>query len=345
MVDTAHVDLLALIGQKTSLKRHSNTGGGEYVGPCPFCGTGENRFHVWPHGERPRFWCRQCGAKGDAISYLMKRDGIGFKEACRLLEVEANQSRPGTKKPTLPKPNSKLARTEWEATASPEWQREADAFIDRAFDSLHTSAKGGPGRDYLQKRGLSKAVTSAHRLGYNPKDYEGQWGNAEVYIPARSIILPWEEYTEHWVGETWVPAKVLKVKYRCIDRKKFGQATGGAEGLYGMPFYRPGRPIILVEGEICALSIWQAAPGLAIPLATGSADGARLYHWVAYLALASQLILAFDADKAGDDAARWWQTPFPNATRHRPLRHDVNDMLTAGDDITAWLTSALSPPD
>ena len=41
------------------LKRKS---GDEYVGPCPFCNAGEDRFHVWQ--DRGNYWCRQCDAKG-----------------------------------------------------------------------------------------------------------------------------------------------------------------------------------------------------------------------------------------------------------------------------------------
>lgn len=34
----------------------------EYVGPCPFCQDGEDRFHVWQ--EAGNYWCRMCGIKG-----------------------------------------------------------------------------------------------------------------------------------------------------------------------------------------------------------------------------------------------------------------------------------------
>jgi hypothetical protein len=60
----------------------------------------------------------------------------------------------------------------------------------------------------------------------NPYAYKARWGNAEVYIPGHTVIFPWEEVPERWNGERWVPARLLKVKFRCIDHKKFGQATG-----------------------------------------------------------------------------------------------------------------------
>ena len=41
------VNLLSLIGSNVSLHKVARTGGGEYAGPCPFCG-GTNRFRVQP---------------------------------------------------------------------------------------------------------------------------------------------------------------------------------------------------------------------------------------------------------------------------------------------------------
>ena len=41
----ARTNLLALISLDTDLKRIASTGGGEYAGPCPFCG-GRDRFQV-----------------------------------------------------------------------------------------------------------------------------------------------------------------------------------------------------------------------------------------------------------------------------------------------------------
>src|SRR5215216_5788152 len=42
---------------------------GEYVGPCPHCRAGRDRYHIWTQpgvGGRPagRYWCRACSASG-----------------------------------------------------------------------------------------------------------------------------------------------------------------------------------------------------------------------------------------------------------------------------------------
>ena len=88
--DTHHIDqlnILDLIQQDVHLKRAAKTNGGEYAGPCPFCGDGKDRFRVWPNHPtgRGQYWCRQCERSGDAIQYLRDRDGLSFPEALQAL--------------------------------------------------------------------------------------------------------------------------------------------------------------------------------------------------------------------------------------------------------------------
>jgi hypothetical protein len=99
-----------------------------------------------------------------------------------------------------------------------------------------------------------------------------------------------------------------------------------------------------VEGEIDALTVLQAAGDLAVAVATGSTGGARRAKWVAQLALAPLVLVAFDNDKnlAGDLAAAWWLGVLPNARRWRPVAgKDVNAMHTVGIDVRAWVQAGL----
>ena len=73
---------LSWLEKDTPLRKAAATHGGEYAGGCPFCG-GEDRFRAWP--EQGRYWCRQCGAQGDAIDYLRQKHGLSFREAMRTL--------------------------------------------------------------------------------------------------------------------------------------------------------------------------------------------------------------------------------------------------------------------
>jgi Zinc-binding domain of primase-helicase len=74
-------DLLAEIEQDTRLKRTSSSRGGQYNGPCPWCG-GLDRFRVQPHyGAYGFFACNQCRRSGTAIDYLMLMRGYSKQYA------------------------------------------------------------------------------------------------------------------------------------------------------------------------------------------------------------------------------------------------------------------------
>jgi hypothetical protein len=107
--------------------------------------------------------------------------------------------------------------------------------------------------------------------------------------------------------------------------------------------------VILVEGEIDALTIAQACGQEIAAVATGSTAGGRRNEWVARLALAPIVLVAFDADLAdqsgnpgaGDRAAAWWLNTLPNALRWRPLAHDVNSLPDL-DVVRCWVQHGLT---
>src|SRR6266498_605944 len=58
---------------------------GEYVGPCPHCRAGRDRYHIWTQpgaGGRPagRYWCRGCGASGLLDDEQPEREHNGATE-------------------------------------------------------------------------------------------------------------------------------------------------------------------------------------------------------------------------------------------------------------------------
>ena len=103
------------------------------------------------------------------------------------------------------------------------------------------------------------------------------------------------------------------------------------------------RPAVLVEGEIDAITIAQACGTEVAAVATGSTAGARRAEWIARLAQASVVLLAFDVDEngAGEQAAAWWSERLPRGRRLRPLDHDVNS-LPEIETVRGWLTRALA---
>jgi hypothetical protein len=188
---------------------------------------------------------------------------------------------------------------------------------------------------YLLNRGMSLAVLEEHQIGYNPVAREAMWGDQAVFLPS-GIVLPWS-----FRGVWWR----VNIR-RFVGETKYIQPKGCANGLYRADHLHTNCVAVLCEGEFDALSIVAGAPNAVsrhglVPVATGSTEGGRLTEWVANIAKASTVLVAFDNDAAGEKAAHWWQERFPNARRLKPLRHDVNEMLIKEDDLEGWLSAAL----
>jgi DNA primase len=339
MIDTKSVPILSLV--TTPMKKAAGTGGGEYHGPCPFCG-GKDRFIVQPANNR---WsCRQCSQKwGDAISYVMARDGVGFKEACQTLNVGLPERRQQPRRAIAPQPPVQAGglREDY-ACFDDSWQASAEAFTDECFDLLWSS-EGERARQYLESRHLNKPVMGAAGLGYNPVNRNAKWGKVDVWLP-RGIVIPWQ-----FDGQTWkVNIRRPTLDIKSEKDKRYIQAAGGANGLYGAHVINNGCYVIMTEGEFDVLvmrSVLRRSERYreVVFIGTGSAEGARLLRWVGLLAAAEQILLAFDADDAGDKAAQWWSMALPKKTRRlRPEgAKDITDMVKGGVNLVAWLDTVL----
>ena len=122
------MNLLDVIGRDTPLKKVASTYGGEYAGPCPWCG-GRDRFRVWPDADRPGYWCRQCGKTGDAIQYLMDHDSLRFREACARVGRALDEG-------PLPRPERPLNLPPLATPPGEAWQAQAQAFVERCEEIL-----------------------------------------------------------------------------------------------------------------------------------------------------------------------------------------------------------------
>ena len=94
---------------------------------------------------------------------------------------------------------------------------------------------------------------------------------------------------------------------------------------------------MLVEGEFDALTIRQEASDLVVAVASGSTMGARRIKWLARLALAPLVLVAFDADDAGEQASNYWLDVLENARRWRPYWDDASGLAHDGADVRAWI--------
>jgi DNA primase len=324
--------MLDLLSGDTTLRRVASTNGGEYAGHCPWCG-GRDRFRVWPHAERPRYWCRQCNRNGDAIQYLRDRHGLSYREACVRL------GRPLDARPTLPRPHTPKPPP-LAVPPNRAWQARAQAFSERCEEILWTPA-GAQALAYLRRRGLQDDTIQTARLGYHPTERwerPEQWGLApdhkKIYL-LQGIVFPWYVGSELW-------QVLFRREGDHIPKdERYKPIAGGGNTFYQVDTLRPNAPAMMVEGVLDALAVLQDAGDLIAVVAAGTTTGRR-ERWIGRLDLASTVLIALDADAAGDTASGWWLKALgPQARRWRPFWDDPAAMLQGGADLRTWVREGL----
>jgi hypothetical protein len=100
-------DLVALIGSFVQLRMSGNN----HVGLCPFHAESTPSFTVYDDGH---YHCFGCGKHGDAITFVMERDGIGFRAAIDRLasdapvSIDSARTMPTVTKPTTQKRSGRV---------------------------------------------------------------------------------------------------------------------------------------------------------------------------------------------------------------------------------------------
>lgn len=284
MIDLRGVSLLGLLPGE--YRRACSTNGGEYCGPCPKCG-GEDRFRVWPAPPEgnPRFWCRQCDFKGDAIDYVRWAENLDFSGAkVRLFGGDPIQN--VLKSPPRAKKPDTLPRT---PIVSESWLR---------------IACGAPARykHWLDYRGITPPTVDRFKLGYAKLPGE-EWGHMRA-----ALILP-----------VFDGVNVVQLRARKLEG---GWLTVGAGARLYFPIgVIPNAPLWIVENcanaiLICQYSEYQWA---ACAPTTGAASWRD--DWPAMIAAGrpSYVFLAADNDEAGHTMNDRWSAALANTPHEKTV--------------------------
>ncbi len=151
-------DLVDLVSRSIQLRRQ----GRMYVGLCPWHDDARPSLQVNP--DRQTWKCWVCDVGGDVFSFVMKREGVDFPEAIRILADRAgiNLLPQGHKKATPGGPDDK--QTLYRAMA---WAE------DQYHRCLLESPEAEPARRYLAERGIQHASILRFHLGFSPPGW--QW--------------------------------------------------------------------------------------------------------------------------------------------------------------------------
>jgi DNA primase len=162
--------IVDVVGDYVSLRKS----GANYQGLCPFHGEKTPSFNVNP--ARGIFHCFGCGVGGNAITFIMKVEGLAFPEAVRFLAKRVGV----TIEERIPTPHEQKRKDEREALYK---INETAADFYRRF--LVEDGAGEVCRRYLEQRGVDKATAEAYRLGFAPD----RWDALTKHLEQQHISL------------------------------------------------------------------------------------------------------------------------------------------------------------
>ncbi len=305
------VDFVELVSARTELRR---AGPARYEGLCPFHDERTPSFGIDP--TQKVYHCFGCQASGDVFTFVQETEGVDFKEALELLgerygvelELEQEDPREAERRRRRARLLELLGRT---ATYYERYLWEAKE-AERA-------------REYLKGRGLGEEALRRFRVGYAPSAWDrvllasrrGGFSVQELYdtgLAQRSKQngQPYDRFR----GRIMFPladvrGRVLGFGARAMredQRPKYLNTSDNDVYHKGLHLYgsdvarahaaRAGQ-VILCEGYTDVIALHQAGLSNAV----GLMGTALTDEQVGELArLASTVLLALDADSAGQEA-------------------------------------------
>lgn len=150
------LDIVEFVSEYVTLQK----AGRNYKGLCPFHTEKHSSFFVFP--EQQTWHCfGACGTGGDIFSFVMKKEGIDFGEALRLLAQRCGVN---------------LGRAQERSKAEDERRERLFQINEAAAQYYHhlllTTKAGEPARDYLAGRKLTSETIKEFRLGFAPDAWE-----------------------------------------------------------------------------------------------------------------------------------------------------------------------------
>lgn len=149
----ARLDIVEVIGQSVQLQK----AGRNFKALCPFHPERTPSFFVSP--ERQTWHCfGACASGGDVFSFVMKKEGLQFGQALRLLAERAGVRLPERRE---------------EEDQERERLRGANEAAAHYFHHLLLNSEAGRlAREYLERRGLDVKTTREFSLGYAPSGWD-----------------------------------------------------------------------------------------------------------------------------------------------------------------------------
>lgn len=299
---------------------------------CPFHPDSNPSLKITP--DEKHFKCHGCGEAGDAIDFVRQLHGLTFQEALGRLKGSSFPSRNrdsrgsrgsrGSRKPVGP------LLSPLKADPPAEWQQGARHIATVAKQCLWHRAAGKPGLVHLRERGLADETIRKYRLGWcDLGHYKAEW---RAYL-TEGIVIPWE-----------YRRTIRVIRFRHWRSGEYRFLKGSRDGMfYPSNSFLPGKPVLIAEGELDALLALQEASDLVQVGTLGSASARLTAEALAALVCIPLVVLAYDADAAGDKAADYWRRLLPRKARRArpPDGMDLTDIHKSRRGLRKWIEQEL----
>jgi len=323
----SRVNLLAVVEADIGPPRKQN--GRWFSWPCPFHEDGDRdggSLRVTP--DTGTWFCFGCHATGDVIAWIRKRENLGFVEACHELGATNNHAR------RTARPREPLATF----VPSPDstWQQSVQQVADAAQAFLW-SGGANSSLDYLHKRGLRDETLKTWGIGCNPVQArlpELPVVDGKTITVPRGITIPVQMNKALWA---------LKVRQPDGYIPKYPQVTGGHAALFGTWTLSTRSIVLLAEGEFDAMLAWQEAGDLIGVASTTGGAKTWLGSWAVHLLAARTILVAYDNDQTGDEAATHVVASIGSRARRVRVSvgKDITEFWQGGGNVRDWVVSLL----
>ena len=301
--------IVELVGRYVRLTRK----GSEHWGCCPFHNEKTPSFKV--NEVRKAYKCFGCGEGGDAISFLMKMEGLGFVEAIKELAERAG----------VPLPEEDLSPEEQAAARRRDGLYHANELACCYFERTLAGPDGDKGQRELERRQVDPELVHKYRIGLAADAWDGlaqalrREGISAATAQEAGLILERKSgdgFYDRFRDRLMFPIRTSGGKVVAFGGRALGDATAKyinspespvyskSGALYGLhqaraAIHKEDRALV-VEGYFDVLGLARAGLGFAVaPCGTALTE-----RQLATLRRHTRNVtVLFDADEAGQRAA------------------------------------------
>lgn len=305
----SRVGIVELVGSYVSLERK----GSRYWACCPFHHEKTPSFTV--DETRNSYYCFGCHVGGDCIRFVMDIENVDFMSACKLLAKRVGMEMPEFK-----------SRRDGSADLRRKKERLYEMMKDAAryYRSNYESDEGAPARKYLESRGVSENTARAFGIGYST-GYKGlvtklrSLGYIEIEMVEAGLVDQKDgDVYDAMAGRLIVPIidgmkRVIAFGGRVLAKDKLPKYKNtrdtilfdksnelfGQDTVKKLRLTRPVNDLIVVEGYMDVISLWQAG----VKNAVASMGTALTQRQAAILKrYCDKVYICYDGDAAGQKA-------------------------------------------